>query len=192
VSQNGRFKVSRGKVWKAQLPVDRPTNRRICTLLWALTKSGKRWLGGTVGAIALLIGCGAILVSSAPRALIPRFLRGYESKERVTIYNAGVHRIVRAGRETYVPQVLVTENQSFQISGPFEDLLAIAQEELTADRGWDFSAAPRDGVAKFHQRTTNTTIDLRRNLRAVNVTVAQTRFATLADRIRQWWSGIRS
>lgn len=171
---------------------DRPIMDLNCTILRALTKSGKRWLGGTVGAIALLIGCGAILVSSAPRALIPRFLRGYESKERVTIYNAGVHRILRAGRETYVPQVLVTENQSFLISTPFDDLLAIALDELTADRGWDLSAVPRDGIARFHQRTTNTTIDLKRNLRAVNVTVAQTRFATLADRIRQWWSGIRS
>lgn len=172
--------------------VDGPTKDLNCTILRALTKSSKRWLGGMVGAIALLIGCGAILASSAPRALIPRFLRGYESKERVTIYNSGVHRIVRAEREMYVPQVLVTENQSFLLSAPFEELLAIAQDELTADRGWDFSAAPRDGVAKFHQRTTNTTIDLKRNLRAVNVTVAQTRFATLADRIRQWWSGTRS
>jgi hypothetical protein len=150
----------------------------------------KQWLVGALVSTSLFLGIGWAMVYYAPSALIPRFLQSMPSKTRLTIYNEGVHSVTRGGRILYLPQTLITENQSFTVRSPVEELIKTADDELTADNGWDLQANPQAHTAQYYQRTTNTTVSVHQEGNKSLVTVAQTRNATIADRIRKWWSDL--
>jgi hypothetical protein len=148
-------------------------------------------LWSSIALVALFV-CGWILLFSKPTLAIPKFARGLEVANSETYYYEGVHTVVRGGVTKHIPETTVVERCVMLSRSPFLDVLESAERELTAERGWDLGAVPKDQVARFYQRSTNTSVTLWTQKGEVRIGISQNRFATPTDRLRHWWQGLRS
>lgn len=133
-----------------------------------------------------------LLLFERPTLMTPGFLKGSESARQQNRYEEQLSSSEANGQIRYARRTTVTESADFFPDSTFEDLVTIAETELTPARGWDLTAVPKDKVARFYQRTSNTTISIYIRSNRVRTTVSQTRFATPIDRFRNWWKGLRT
>ena len=152
----------------------------------------KRTIAWIAAALAAFFLAGWLLLFIKPTLPFPKFLKGFPIQAARTHYYEGVHTIVRGGEVRNVPETTVTERQIISPTGTFDDLLAAAEQELTADRGWDLGALPKEKVARFYQRSTNISVTLTETKNHPQAVISQTRFATPSDRFRHWWQRLRN
>lgn len=157
-----------------------------------MKKRSKKTIAWIAAALAALFLAGWLLLFIKPSLPIPRFLKGQHILRAETNYYEGVHTIVRGGQVRNVPETTVTERLTLDPTGTFEELLAAAEQELTADRGWDLGALPKEKIARFYQRSTNTSVTLTQAKAQPRALISQTRFATPSDRFRNWWKRLRN
>jgi hypothetical protein len=150
-------------------------------------KRSRKAVGWFSGTVALLFLAGWLLLFVKPTLPIPKFLSQAPVSGVATNYYEGIHTVVRGGQTRNIPETTVTERWTFRPSGTFETTLEAAQAELTSERGWDLGALPQEKVARFYQRTSNTSVSLYMEKGTVRATLAQTRFATMSDRVRHWF-----
>lgn len=152
-----------------------------------MTKQVKRRILVTAGVVGLFGLILWLLLFEKPTLMTPKFLQSAQSARHQNHYEDRLVSSEANGQVRHVRRTTVTESIDYFPSLEFEELVANAQSELTSGRGWDLAAVPKDKVARFYQRTSNTTISIYvRNNRA-RATVSQTRFATPIDRFRHWW-----
>lgn len=106
-------------------------------------------------------------------------------------YFDGIHTQIRGGIVREFPAVTITESKKFAPLWSFDEAVDLAEKDLTSTRGWDLSAIPKQKIARFSQRSTNTEVSIYIESRKVQVVVSQRRYASVADRMRQWWKGLR-
>jgi hypothetical protein len=152
-----------------------------------MAKRSKKVAWWLSGAITLLFIAGWLLLFVKPTLPIPKFLSQAPVIHTATSYYEGVHTVVRGGHTRNIPETTVTERITIRSPQTFEALLQAAEEELTAERGWDLGALPKEKVARFYQKTTNISVSLYLEKGEVRAALAQTRFATMADRLRHWF-----
>jgi hypothetical protein len=156
-----------------------------------MKKGSKKTIAWIAAAVAALFLAGWLLLFIKPTLPTPKFLRDFPVLRTEISYYEGVHTIVRGGQVRNVPETTVTERQVIRPEGTFEDLLTAAEQELTANRGWDLGALPKEKVARFYQRSTNTSVTLSQNKNQPQALISQTRFATPSDRFRNWWKRVK-
>ena len=153
-----------------------------------MTKTIKRSIAITAGVTSMFALVLWLLLFEKPTLMTPRFLQSAQSARHQNHYEDQLVSSEVNGQVRHVRRATVTESIDFFPTVNFEELVSIAESELTASRGWDLAAVPKDKVARFYQRTSNTTVAIYvRNDRS-RATVSQTRFATPIDRFRNWWA----
>lgn len=156
-----------------------------------MTKKWKRV--ALIASAALLVVVGLwLLLFEKPTLMTPRFLSAADSARHQNRFENQLSSTEVNGQIRYVRRSTVTESADFFPESTFEELVAIAESDLTPARGWDLAAVPKDQVARFYQRTTNTTVSIYMRSNRLRATVSQTRFATPIDRFRHWWKKLGS
>lgn len=157
-----------------------------------MTKAVKKRVLYTLLAIGLTSFVLWLLLFERPTLMTPGFLKGTQSARHQNRYEEQLTSNEVNGQIRYARRTTVTESVDYFPEATFDELITIAETELTSARGWDLAAVPKDKVARFYQRTSNTIVSIYIRSNRVRTTVSQTRFATPIDRFRNWWKGLRS
>ncbi len=156
-----------------------------------MSKLTKRLLLSALAIALTVIGLWLLLFEKSTLTT-PRFLRQSPSARHQNHYEDRLTTSEVNGQVRHARRTTVTESMDFFPEKDFAGLVSDAEAELTSSRGWDLAAVPKDKVARFYQRTSNTTISLYLNRGRSKATVSQTRFATPVDRFRHWWKSLGS
>lgn len=157
-----------------------------------MTKTTKRRVWITLAIVALSGFILWLLLFERPTLMTPGFLKGTQSARHQNRYEEQLTSNEVNGQIRYARRTTVTESVDYFPEATFEDLVATAETEFTPARGWDLTAVPKDKVARFYQRTSNTIVSIYIRSNRVRTTISQTRFATPIDRFRNWWKSLRS
>lgn len=153
-----------------------------------MTKAVRRSIGIAVGVIALFGLLLWLLLFEKPTLMTPRFLQSAQSARHQNHYEDQLVSSEINGQVRHARRATVTESIDYFPDAEFDELVKLAESELTSSRGWDLAAIPKDKVARFYQRTSNTTVAIYVKNDRSRATVSQTRFATPIDRFRHWWA----